>query len=71
MTEKEFFIAIGKRVDKLRKEKGISFQELALRCNMEKATLVKIANHGSNITASTLLKIAKGLEVAPKNLLDF
>jgi transcriptional regulator with XRE-family HTH domain len=70
MTEKEFLKSLGKKIDELRQKKGLSFQELALRSNMEKATLVKLANHGTNITAATIFKIAKGLEVDPKTLFE-
>lgn len=71
MTEKEFLKALGKHVDSIRKEKGLSFQELALRANLEKTSLVKLTNHGTNITATTMLKIAKGLDVPVKVLLEF
>ena len=68
---KEFLIALGKRIDELRKGKGISFQELAIRCEMEKANLVKLTTQGNNITVNTLYNIAKGLDISLKELLDF
>jgi len=71
MTEKEFLNAFGKNVDNIRKEKKLSFQELALRSNLEKTTLVKLTNHGRNVTIATIYKIAKGLEVEVKDLLSF
>lgn len=61
MKEKEFLKFIGKRINQLRIEKGISFMELSLRTGIEKSSLVKLCNHGTNITLSTLLKISKGL----------
>ncbi|MGC4103802.1 helix-turn-helix domain-containing protein [Ferruginibacter sp.] len=64
MTEQEKFIrAVGKNIDKKRKEKGLSFQELAFVCNLEKGHLVRLVSQGGNITIGTLYKIAKGLEV--------
>ena len=63
MKEKEFLKFVGKRINQLRIEKGLSFQELGLRSELEKSSLVKLCNHGSNITLSTLLKISKGLDV--------
>ena len=55
----------------IRKEKKISFQEMSYRCDIEKANLVKLASRGENITANTLYKISKGLEVPLKIIFDF
>ena len=70
MSEQEKFLkAVGKNVDKKRKELKLSFSELALRCEMEKSSLVKLTTHGKNITLVSLYKIAKGLDVAVSELL--
>ncbi|GAB2823925.1 helix-turn-helix domain-containing protein [Ferruginibacter profundus] len=70
MTEQEKFVkAVGKNIDKKRKEKELSFQELALLCDIEKSSLVTITSQGGNITLTSLYKIAKGLEVAVWELL--
>ena len=72
MRENEKFLkALGKNIDMIRKEKKISFQEMAYRCDIEKANLVKLAGRGENITANTLYKISKGLEVPLKIIFDF
>lgn len=70
-TNKDFLIALGKRVDQLRKEKNLSFQELADLCDMEKASLVKLTSQGNNITVNTLYNIAKGLGLSMKELFDY
>jgi DNA-binding Xre family transcriptional regulator len=67
--DKKFLKAIGQRVNKIRKEKKMSFQELSFRTDIEKSNLVKLTTQGSNITVSTLNKIAQGLEVSAKELL--
>jgi transcriptional regulator with XRE-family HTH domain len=67
----KFLRGLGKNIDRIRKEQGLSFQELSLRCDIEKSNLVKLTNQGSNITVSTLYKIAKGLEVPVYELLKF
>lgn len=70
MSEQERFLkAVGKNVDKKRKEQKLSFSELALRCDMEKANLVKLTSQGKNITLISLYKIAKGLDVSVSELL--
>lgn len=72
MSEQEKFLkSLGKQIDKLRKKQGLSFQELALRCEIEKSNLVKLASQGSNITVASLYKIAKGLDLPVQDLLKF
>jgi XRE family transcriptional regulator, regulator of sulfur utilization len=68
---KKFLIALGKRIDELRKERSLSFQELANLSEMEKASLVKLTTQGNNITINTLYNIAQGLNISLKELLDF
>jgi transcriptional regulator with XRE-family HTH domain len=67
----KFLKALGKNIDKHRKAKGISFQEMAYRCDIEKSNLVKMTTKGENITANTLYKISQGLEVPLKIIFDF
>ena len=69
-VNKEFLKVLGKRIDALRKEKGLSFQELADRSEMEKANLVKLTTQGKNITVNTLYNIAKGLDVEIKEIFE-
>jgi len=65
--ETKFLEAIGKRIDKIRREKKISFGRLADMTDLEKPTLVKITSKGSNVTARTLHKIATALGVSVKD----
>ena len=72
MAEQDKFLkALGKNIDKKRKEQGLSFMELSFRTDIEKSNLVKLCNHGTNITVSSLQKIAKGLGVPVHELLKF
>ena len=72
MSEKaDFLKSLGNNINKIRKEKGLSFNEMALMCDIEKPNLVKMANQGSNVTASTLLKISKGLDIPLSEIFDF
>ncbi len=67
-SKEEFFRLVGKRIDEIRQEKGLSFQELANRATIEKSNLVKITKEGKNITIGTLWNICKGLGVEVKDL---
>ena len=72
MTNEDIFLkTLGKRINEIRKEKNLSFRELALRCEMEKSSLVKLANKGTNITMTTLYKVSKGLGVQYQKYLIF
>jgi transcriptional regulator with XRE-family HTH domain len=72
MSEQQKFLkSLGKHIDKVRKKQGLSFQELSLRCDIEKSNLVKLTSQGTNITVSSLYKIAKGLDVHVSELLKF
>jgi transcriptional regulator with XRE-family HTH domain len=72
MSEQQKFLkSLGRHIDKVRKQKGLSFQELALRSDIEKSNLVKLTSQGTNITVVSLSKIAKGLDVPVHELLKF
>lgn len=67
----EFQIRLGKQIEKLRKKLNLSYRQLAQRCDVDHSNLSKIEKGEINIQLSTLLEISKGLEVHPKELLDF
>jgi len=60
----------GKHVKRLREEKGLSQDDIAARCRVTKGSLSVIENGNRNFSFSTLLALAKALEVEPKSLLD-
>ena len=55
---------------KLRKKKGLSMRELAARCDVDYAKISKLENSKANLTLTTLIELAEGLEVHPKELLN-
>lgn len=55
---------------KLRKESGLSHRELAARCDVDYAKISKIETNKANLSLTTLIEIAEGLGVHPKDLLD-
>ncbi|GHN00605.1 hypothetical protein WSM22_20940 [Cytophagales bacterium WSM2-2] len=69
--EGKFYKLLGERINEIRMEKGISFQEMALRCEIEKSNLVKMTSKGAKISVSTLYKISKGLGVPLSKIFDF
>jgi DNA-binding Xre family transcriptional regulator len=61
--------SICTRIDKLRVQKGLSYGELAIACDMDKGQLYDLLTNFKDFRISTLYRIAKGLEVEPKDLL--
>ena len=49
----------------------MSQDQVVLNCDVTKGNLSAIENGKKDFTFTTLLEIAKGLAIAPKELLDF
>lgn len=69
MTENNLQLIVGSNIRTLRTSKGIRQHELAARCNMEKASLSRIESGKTNLTLSTLQRLAAELQVEPVTLL--
>jgi transcriptional regulator with XRE-family HTH domain len=61
--EADFVKKIGRNIRAIREKKGITQKQLADLCDFEKPTMSRIESGGTNITAKTLLKVAKALGV--------
>ena len=48
---------IGMRISELRKERGMTQEELAEKCGTSKSYISRIENNASDIRLSTLMKI--------------
>jgi len=70
MHKKDFFAALGKRIKKIRIEKKMPQQTLAVLCNFEKSNMSRIEKGVTNPTIGTLLKISNALNVPVSHLLD-
>lgn len=64
-------IQFGAHVRSLRNELNLSQDDVAARSNLTKSNLSEIERGNRNLAFTTLLEIAKGLGVQPKELLDF
>lgn len=71
MDKIEFRIAFGKRVEKFRKKMGLSYRELAQKCDVDHSNISKIEKGEVDLRISTIQELAKGLEVHPQELFDF
>lgn len=68
--EIDYLKVIGNNIAKLRKKKGLTSKELGDLCDIEKSNLIPIEKGRINVTITTLIKIAKALEVDLKSFLD-
>lgn len=71
LTKEKFLILFGQQLKKLRKEKKLSYRELAQRCNVDFSDLSKIEKGQIKIQLPTIYELSVGLEVHPKDLFDF
>lgn len=63
MRYEEEIAHISARIRELRKERGLTVQELAYRCDIERSNLSRIESGRANITLKTLCAICGALEV--------
>lgn len=61
---------LGERIEKLRKEKGLTQEELAEKAGLHRAYFWDIEN-GRNISIKTAYMIARALGVSLSKLFDF
>lgn len=64
-------IKLGQKIVEIRQKKGIRQIDLADYVNIDDSSLRRIETGKTNPTIKTLEKIARGLEVKIKDLVDF
>lgn len=69
--KKELIRQFGQRLYDLRTKKGLSYRELAARCDIDSAQIHRIEHGMKNATLATIIDLAIGLGVNPKELMDF
>lgn len=70
-SEKDLLSRFGDHLGNLRKSRKLSFRKLALNCDIDYSDIKKIEKGEKNITFLTIMELAKGLGLKPKDLLDF
>lgn len=71
MQDDVFIKELGKHIDKLRIERNLSYKQMADKCGMDKAQVYKICTKGVDLRATSLSKIAKGLQITIPSILYF
>jgi transcriptional regulator with XRE-family HTH domain len=62
---------LSKRLKEIRKEKGISQEELAYRSELTLSQIARIETIKTNPSVSTIFKIIRTLEIKPSHLFNF
>ena len=72
MGEKEerYLNKFGEKLGVLKKKSGLSYRKIAANCNVEHSDIKRYVDGKINPTLLTIIDLAKGLGVAPKDLLD-
>lgn len=60
---------LGANLKKLREAKNLSLRELSYECDIDNSKISKIEKGQINITFTTILQLARALEVHPSELL--
>jgi len=68
ILKKEILIKFGEKVREIRKEKGLSQEELSFRANLHRTYIGMIERAEKNITLLNIEKIANALEVSVNEL---
>ncbi len=61
----------GKNLQKLREARKISLLQVSYNCSVDESKISKIEHGKFNITLSTIMELAKGLDIHPSKLLEF
>ncbi|WP_317192450.1 helix-turn-helix domain-containing protein [Flavobacterium macrobrachii] len=69
--KQQFQTSFGKQLEKFRVLQGLSYRQLAQRCDLDHSVISKIEKGEVNIQIGTVLELAKGLKAHPKELFDF
>lgn len=67
-TDKDFLKQFGKKIQDLRRQLGLSQEELAHKAGFHRTYIGMIERGERNITLSNLLKLSKALEIDIKDL---
>lgn len=68
MAKKKILISFGNKVREIRKDKGLSQEELSFKADLHRTYIGMIERAEKNLTLTNIEKIAKALEIDIKKL---
>lgn len=69
--QENYFKKLGERIKKLRKDKKLTLSSLCYKNGLEPSTVSRVEKAQVDVKLSTLLKIAKALEIKLNDLVNF
>jgi transcriptional regulator with XRE-family HTH domain len=70
-VDEQKLVMFGEHIKKLRQQRAMSQEDLAAKCGLDRTYVSGIERGKRNISLLNLFKLAHGLEVEAKALLDF
>ena len=70
-NDKKALRRFGLHLADIRKEKKLSLRDLSSACDIDNSKISKIEKGMINVTSTTILELAAGLDVHPKKLFDY
>ncbi|HEX6193563.1 MAG TPA: helix-turn-helix transcriptional regulator [Chitinophagaceae bacterium] len=70
-NDKKALRRFGQHLADLRKEKSLSLRDVSSACDIDNSKIAKIEKGMINITFTTIIELAAGLDVHPKKLFDY
>ena len=70
-SKKKILIKFGERVREIRKENGLSQEQLSFKADLHRTYIGMIERAEKNITLVNIEKIAKALEISINDLMKF
>lgn len=61
----------GQKLSEVRQKKGLSLRELAALCDVDASDIHRFEHGQKNPTLATIVDLANGLNIQPKELIDF
>ena len=70
-NDKKALRRFGQHLADIRNEKNLSLRDVSSACDIDNSKIAKIEKGMINVTFTTILELAAGLDVHPKKLLDY
>lgn len=70
-SKRDILISFGEKVRKIRKERGLSQEQLSFKADLHRTYIGMIERAEKNITLSNIEKIATALNISIKDLMNF
>ena len=67
----DILIRFGKNLEEIKKRKNLTYRKIATRCNVDHSDIKKYVDGKISPSVLTIIELAKGLGVHPKELFDF